>query len=37
LPLARPITASLLYALTYVLVWLGVTALLYRKGVLIKI
>jgi predicted acyltransferase len=37
LPLARPLTASLLYAVAYVLVWLGVTAVLYRQKVLIKI
>ncbi len=37
LPLARPITASLLYAVAYVLVWLGIASLLYRQRVLIKI
>jgi predicted acyltransferase len=37
LSLARPVDASLLYALSYALLWLGVTALLYRRGVLIKI
>ena len=37
LPLARPINASLLYAVAYVLVWLGVASLLYRQRVLIKI
>jgi predicted acyltransferase len=37
LPLAHPINASLLYAVAYVLVWLGVTAVLYRQKVLIKI
>ncbi len=37
LPLARPINASLLYAVAYVLVWLGVAAFLYRKRALIKI
>lgn len=37
LPLARPIDASLLYALAYVLLWLGIAGLLYRQRVLIKI
>ncbi len=37
LRLAQPINASLLYALTYVLVWLGIAGLLYRQRVLIKI
>ncbi len=37
LPLALPINASLLYAVAYVLVWLGVAAFLYRKRALIKI
>jgi len=37
LPFARPINASLLYALAYVLFWLGVTAILYRKRIFIKI
>jgi predicted acyltransferase len=37
LRLARPIDASLLYAVSYVLVWLGVASLLYRRGVVIKI
>ena len=37
LPLARPTNASLLYAVAYVLVWLGVAVLLYRNRVLIKI
>jgi predicted acyltransferase len=37
LPLARPVTASLLYATSYALLWLGVAALLHRRGVLIKI
>jgi predicted acyltransferase len=37
LPLARPINASLLYAASYDALWLGVAALLYRRGVLIKI
>ncbi len=37
LRLAQPINASLLYALAYVLVWLGIAGLLYRQRVLIKI
>jgi len=37
LRLARPIDASLLYAVTYVLVWLGLASFLYRRGVVIKI
>jgi predicted acyltransferase len=37
LRLARPIDASLLYAVAYVLVWLGVASFLYRRGVVIKI
>jgi predicted acyltransferase len=37
LPWASPVNASLLYAVSYVLLWLGITALLYRRGVLIKI
>lgn len=37
LPLARPMNASFLYALTYVLLWLGITAFLYRRRVIIKI
>ncbi len=37
LPLAEPINASLLYAASYAVLWLGVAALLYRRGVLIKI
>jgi predicted acyltransferase len=37
LSLARPVDASLLYAMSYALLWLGVAALLYRRGVLIKI
>jgi predicted acyltransferase len=37
LPLARPVNASLLYAVAYVLFWLGITAVLYRKRIFIKI
>ena len=37
LRLARPMNASLLYAVVYVLVWLGIAGLLYRQRVLIKI
>ncbi|MDZ7260848.1 MAG: DUF5009 domain-containing protein [candidate division KSB1 bacterium] len=34
---ASPINASLFFALTYVLIWLGLMALLYRKRIFIKI
>ena len=37
LPLASPPAASLLYAVLYVLLWLGITAIFYRRGVFIKI
>jgi predicted acyltransferase len=37
LPLGSPINASLYYAIAYTLLWLGVTALLYRKRIFIKI
>jgi predicted acyltransferase len=37
LPWASPLNASLLYAASYAALWLGVAALLYRRGVLIKI
>jgi predicted acyltransferase len=37
LPLASPVNASLLYSIFFVLVWLFVTWLLYRRGVIIKI
>jgi predicted acyltransferase len=36
-PLGSPINASLYYAIVYTLLWLGVTALLYRKRIFIKI
>lgn len=36
LAVARPLNASLIYALGYVLVWLGITAVLYRQEVVIK-
>jgi predicted acyltransferase len=36
-PLASPINASMLYALFYVLFWLAMMALLYRKGIFIKV
>ncbi len=35
-PLARPVDASLIYALAYVLFWLGITAVLYRNRIIIK-
>ncbi len=37
LPLAGAPTASLLYALTYTSLWLGAMALLYRRGIFVKI
>ena len=37
LPLASPLNASLLYAVMCVLFWLGVTTILYRKRIFIKI
>lgn len=37
LPFASPINAALLYAIVYVLFWLGITALLYRRRIFIKI
>jgi predicted acyltransferase len=37
LPLASPINASLLYAIAYVLFWLAIIAILYRKRIFIKI
>jgi predicted acyltransferase len=37
LPLASPINASLLYAVAYVLFWWGITAVLYRKRIFVKI
>ncbi len=36
LPLARPVDASFAYALVYVLLWLGITAVLYRNRIIIK-
>jgi len=36
-PLAARREASLLYALAFVLLWLGVTGILYRKRIFIKI
>ena len=36
-PLASPPMASLLYALSYTLLWFGVVAALYRRGVFVKI
>ena len=37
LPVASPEAASLLYALANLLVWLAVTAVLYRKRIFIKV
>jgi predicted acyltransferase len=37
LHLANPKTASLLYALAYVLLWLAIAALLYRKRIFIRV
>ena len=36
-PLAEPINASLAYAVCYVLIWLCVMWLLYRKNIFIKV
>lgn len=36
-PLASPTTASLLYGLAYVLLWLGIMWLFYRKRIFVKI
>jgi predicted acyltransferase len=37
LALASPLNASLLYAITYLLFWLGIIAILYRRRIFIKI
>ncbi len=37
LPWSSPINASLFYAIAYVLFWLGITAILYRRKIFIKI
>jgi predicted acyltransferase len=37
LPLASPIDASLMYAISFILVWLFLMWLLYRKGIYIKV
>ena len=37
LPLAQPINASLLYALTFIVVWLFLMWILYKKGIYIKV
>ncbi len=37
LPLARAHAASLLYAVTYTLLWLGIMAVLYRQRIFVKI
>lgn len=37
LPIASPLNASLLFALVWVFVWLGATALLYRKRIFLKV
>ena len=37
LPVTSPLNASLLYAVVFVLFWLGVTAYLYRRRIFIKI
>ncbi len=36
-PLAHPPLAALLYAVSYTLLWLGAMALLYRRGIFVKI
>jgi predicted acyltransferase len=37
LPLASPVNASLLYAVSYILLWLFLMWLLYRKRIYIKV
>jgi predicted acyltransferase len=37
LPWASPVNASLAFAVCFVLVWLGLTALLYKRGIFIKV
>lgn len=37
LPLADPVNASLMYALTYILIWLGLMWILYRNQIYIKV
>jgi predicted acyltransferase len=37
LPLASPVNASLAYAVTFVLLWLGLMWLLYRRGIFIRV
>jgi predicted acyltransferase len=37
LPFAEPVNASLMYAVSFILVWLLLMWLLYRKGIFIKI
>ena len=34
---AQPVNASLMFAIFYVLFWLGVMAILYRKRIIIKV
>jgi predicted acyltransferase len=36
-PLASPVNASLAFAICFVLLWLGITAILYRRGIFIKV
>jgi predicted acyltransferase len=36
-PLASPVNASLAFALCFVLLWLGLMAILYRRGIFIKV
>lgn len=37
LPLASPVNASLLYAVTYILLWYGVLAVMYRKNIVVTV
>jgi predicted acyltransferase len=37
LPIASPINASLMFAITWILIWYAVLALLWRKGIVIKV
>jgi predicted acyltransferase len=36
-PWASPVNASLAWAITYLLVWLGVMGLLYRRRIFIRV
>jgi predicted acyltransferase len=36
-PLLSPVMASLAYAIAFVLLWLGIMTVFYRRGILIRI